>query len=685
MNGPQKIEERQISPLLRLAIANGVSSSVEHLILRGLDVNACDEKGRTALIIACAKGHLEICALLLRHEANPAIKDHEGNCAFMTAIQNGHDNIAALIQPMPQPTSSMLEVENFPVAVATVEYEFLDFNAWEEDIETPTPANDITCAAEAEILQSGIASHIPIDIDEDWSDVEISLPEIVRATRDPLLEDEEKWLPSFRLLIAEGMRESILNNEQIAAALDYGLDKGEIDVNWETKLRVVIEDMGIVVRDTLTTTEDASDFFSDDLLDTRVDESVEYFRSLIIDEFSAFNLYLNQIAKKTMLSREDEQRIGRDIEEGKKAVVAAILLSPLALQKLMGALEKVASGEIQMADITNEEAVPSSAEAGDIEEEAYNLDAESEGVNLASTANQAKLNEIKALYEMKASADLLNAIYRLNLTESFIVSLQGAVTEDTAVPEALMMLKSGISRMRKAKRKLVESNLRLSVWLAKKFNGLPFMDLVQEGNIGLMKAAERFDYRRGAKFSTYAVFWIRQSIMRSMSDQALTIRVPVHVNDDMRKVKRSIENSYPFTAQGPSDEVLSVTHSIPVARVKKIRDIPDEPLSMEDLVEQGFSASEDLPDDFYTPEEITITRSLQRTVRAALKTLSERERDVIRMRFGIDEYEEHTLEEVGQKYKVTRERIRQLEANAIRKLKHPSRSRVLKPFLEGHT
>jgi len=704
LNIPQTQIE-QIPPLFRMAISNGVSSSVSHLIARGIDVNARDERGRTALIIASTKGHLEICSILLQHGAKPELKDNDGNCALLTAEKNGHADVAALLrarlpeEAMPEsvaPVSIETYVE-MPFAPAVTEAailetvsadnaEFPDATLWQEDYDSPAPENDLLCLAEAEKLQVGISAHTPIDVDEDWSDVDINLPEILRATRNSLLENEDKWLPAFRHLMTAGLRDSILNERQIEEALAYGLEDEDIDPNWELKLRVAIEDMGISVTDGFARPGDFSDDDSVDFLDTEVDECVEHFRSLIIDESSAYNLYLANVSRTSMLSRDDELKAGQAIERGAQSVVAAIVRSPLAMQKFMDVLEKIISGEIQMDDIAHADEIDPLIQSTDsTNDEPDEIDSDDEDDIVTEVKNYESLYEIKALFEANKSEELAAAIFRLNLTERFIVTLQDTVANDNSVPDALVLLKSGLKQMRTARSLLVESNLRLVLYFAKKYSGLPFLDLVQEGNIGLMKASERFDYRRGAKFSTYAAWWIRQGIMRSMSDQALTIRVPVHINDDMRKVKRAIENTSATSGQGPSDEVLATALSLSVAKIRKIRAIPDEPLSIEDLSAHGLPDIVSLiNDEQLDPEEEEIIRSLQRTIRRMLTSVvNPKESTILCMRFGIGEFDEHTLEEVGQKYGVTRERIRQLEAKAIRKLSNRPHSRILRQFFDA--
>ena len=525
--------------------------------------------------------------------------------------------------------------------------------------------------------------------DADWSDIALALPRTAaRAVRAP----ELAAAPAVRSLLLQATVCGVVTRDQLTAA---GLAGGLVsDAGSSSCLEAILEDLGCEVVDSAadpwpadrTRAGEASRFSRN-----QADEAEELLGVLAASDLDLSRTYEAHVARRKPLSKADQSGLWKAYRQGRRDLAFALSTAPHVLDELVARLDRLsirqetrraeAAEVLQVEDGASGEAALEGEDA-DSHTAEHSMDALDPA--LAHDLGHAVL---RARAADNPDVDLADQLLELELPVHLIDQVRRALLLDPASATACEQLSAALRKIELARTRLIEAHQRFVLWIARRYRdrGLDLMDLVQEGNIGLMKAIEKYDPARGFAFTTYATWWVRQSITRTIADHGATIRIPVHRQEVISKVTRAARRFLNEHGQEATAEELAEALDLPVAMMAVVMNLRFEMCSLDEGLTPGAPPLwEALPDTkAKLPDQAVFAAELRRLSAAALQTLSPREERILRMRLGIDLPTDYTLEEIGDPIGVTRERVRQIEAKALGKLKHPSRSRKLRSLLDG--
>ena len=703
------LPRKTLNPLLKLAALSGVQTAVKHHIRRGDEINAVDSSGRSPLLLAASNGHFETCKILLEAGADPKLTDSMGKSALTLATASGSNELTALINKYINVSSDLTtdqELQKLSVAVVqnsseivSADTESFDPSVWEtEDIVSLPRGSDEKILKKNSEIQGEISRHVLIDYSEDWSDVAIDLPMALRGRRRTSSMDEIDR-NQLRQFFVSGLTDGFVTPQKFA---NIGFtDDGDAENEIRRLLEIVLGELEVLVDESSWEWSDhKSSSFIDEEVDLIADEALSFFSELTYSDNDPLKIYLKDMLKGTLLSAKDEIELGKTMENGLESAIRVAASCPAVIEEILKAADDVIQGKIKLNSMVDRESIPTdySEELDDILSEDLavapldgEMDEDEDNIsdNLVTTSEDfsTRIQHIRdlSLKLYRSNCDeMQEAIRGLMLSWSFLNHLCDTLRQSDRNSAAYIEMSTELDKSEKARLRMIESNLKLVYSIAKKYlhSDLPFSDLLQEGNIGLMKAVEKFDYRRGFKFSTYATWWIRQAITRFIADNARTIRIPVHMVESINKMNRIIREKSLDARLEPSSAILAKIMALPEKKIRQMLEVSKGTVSIDTTLENEIQTiSTTLLDMTLGPEELAIQSELRVILKDVLNSLKHPQAIILRMRFGMDGSDTHTLEEVGQLFSVTRERIRQIEAKALRVLRQPSRYDLLSSFI----
>jgi len=663
----------KLNKLFGIAIRAGVEDAVRLHIERRDDLDATDEAGLTPLMLAARSDRAAICRMLLDAGANPAVQNADGENALGVARRHNAENALRVLEAFEQP----------------IDYS-ADADSWIEEEGITIPGNDDFVGARASRTQSAISAHNAIDLDEDWSDVDASLPD--RAIAIARLEDHEEQWPLTRLVLLT-IREGAVAEDDVIYACQFA--DGQRSEHSENLLRTALGQLGLSSDDRLPTLrEEAIPDASEDEQEL-VDQFLGYLDHITSGRDDSQRFYARELQRSRLLTQEGETELSYKFSEGTSIVGSVVCRSVEGLDSILAAYSNVSADQADRElEEESERIVDGTAQTERTPHNPVEMEAPADNASL-ETRDDEPAEMVEFLRAHRDSVrrwvgegrpgklpldSAVLALARLGPSSARLLSAANAaikaneVNADQCASADRKAIVCGMKMRQEAMNKIVEANIRLVAHIARRYSGagLPVADLIQEGNVGLMRAVERFDVKRGFRFSTYATWWIKQSISRALADQARTIRVPVHMVETINKVKRSWDRLESALGRSPTLAETAADAACSQKKVAIALSIEEESVSLNEIDDIDASAVWEVTNAGQKqPLDLVIDWDIASQVRRSLIRLDSRVADVLALRFGIDQPTDRTLEEVGRMFDLTRERIRQIEAKGLRKLRHP--------------
>jgi RNA polymerase primary sigma factor len=687
-----------MNPLMKLAVVSGAADAVRVQIQRGLNVDMTDTDGRSLLMLAASRGHIEVCRLLLDAGADVDLVDASSKSASQHAELSKNRDVVALFEDYVAKSRVNIDSDGAETAsgveATPVPSDVLAIDLWEDADEIFLPLAEVSSLSALSEIQEAMSAHWPVDFDPNWDDVEISLPEpVVHAAWSSYVDKEMRT--QISRILSVGLQDGRLSRSTLEMALQ-GPDDDFIQ-NLHKCLVFVLQDLGISIDDAEISLP-ATDLSAAHNVAGDIEGVLDYLADLLAASNDPGRYYQREMVREDLISKDQEVELALGMEGAKYRAIDVISRNPQLLNEFVQQAERGLQGMGSLAMVVEQDS-PDTRVDGDPEElEVVHDIGDSDAIEdelvvaadvppmLADVATQiTSLRQVLSRGEIpveEIAANLRSLRLKMSFIERTCDYLSNSVGSDARIE-----LSKELSVFRDFRNRLVVSNLRLVNSLARRYmyRGLSFLDLVQEGNIGLMRAAEKFDHRRGFKFSTYGTWWIRQAMTRAIADQARLVRIPVHMVESLNRVSRIQEEIERTTGMPASMGMIGERASMNPGAVAKILGVDMEYVSIDDpAAELARCAivSEQFIDPTAGPEAMATTEALQVVVAQTLATIPQKISEVIRLRFGLVDDESHTLEEVGEKFNLTRERIRQIESKGLKILGNPSRSAVLRTFFD---